>query len=150
MYYKKIENIFGELASCFVTEKNGLIICFYGYKNGEYVSYLLIAYNNQFKQLTQNYFNTLAINMDAFFYSIFFREDSGAFIYYNNQTLYYGYPNNLINDLIKLSDNKLAFFTSSANLEILFIVILNIFNANNINNIKIRYYSIENYKIIKF
>ena len=180
---KKIENIFGELASCFVTEKNGLIICFYGYINGEFVSYLLIAYNNKFKQLNKDYFIPTGINMNAYFYSIFFREDSGAFIYYNNQTLDFGYPNikfikydvdegsfkdyflennlivlnkyifnngNLINDLIKISDNKLGFFTSSANLEILFIVILNIFNVNNINNIKIRYYSIENYKLLNY
>ena len=90
---KKIENIFGELASCFVTEKNGLIICFYGYINGEFSSYLLIAYNNEFKQLNKDYFIPTGINMNAFFYSIFFREDSGAFIYYNNQTLDFGYPN---------------------------------------------------------
>ena len=44
---KKIEIIFGEFAICFVKEKNGLIIYFYGYKNGELVSYLLIAYDNQ-------------------------------------------------------------------------------------------------------
>ena len=180
---KIIENIFGELASCFVTEKNGLIICFYGYKNGDFISYLLIAYNNEFKELKKDYFIPTGINMGAFFYSIFFREDSGAFIYFNNETLYVGYPNikfikydidegsfkdyfsniniivlnkylfncgNLINDLIKISDNKLVFFTSLYNLETLYIIILNIFNINNIDNIKIRYYSIENYKLLNF
>ena len=59
-------------------------------------------------------------------------------------------PDYLINDLIKITDNKIGFFTSSKNLEVLFIVILNIFNINNKNNIKIRYYSIETYKLLNY
>ena len=60
---KKIENIFGELASCFVTEKNGLIICFYGYKSDEIVKYLLVAYNNKFKELKKDYIIPNGINI---------------------------------------------------------------------------------------
>jgi len=177
------ENIYGEIASCFVTEKNRIIICFYAYKNGEFISYLLIAYDKEFNQLVKDYFIPPGLNINAFFYSIFFRGDSGAFIFYNNQTKEVAYPNikfikydveegkfkeyfsdnnlivlneyifnygSLINDLIKISDNKLGFFTSSSNLETLYIIILNIFNKDNINNIKIRYYSIENYKLLNF
>ena len=178
----KIENIHGEVASCFVTEKHRLIICFYIFKNDTLSSYLLIAYNSQLVELKKEFFKPSGLNIHVFFYSIFFREDVGAFIYYrtktdgfspiiffkeydvednsfkdyfsNNNSIildkYNFKPDSLINDLIKISDNKLGFFTSSQNLETLFIILINIFNNANESNIKIRYYSIENYQLLNF
>ena len=178
----KIENTTGEIASCFVTENKKTIICFYLYKNGTLESYLLLAYNRQLIELKKEFFKPSGLNRYVFFYSIFFREDAGAFIYFKTQTVdfapiiffkeydvnnnsfkdyfsnnnliildkYIFSPEYLLNDLIKISDNKLGFFTSSQNLETLFIILINIFNNNGENNIKIRYYSIENYKLLNF
>ena len=130
-------------------------------------SYLLIAYNRQLIELKKEFFKPSGLNIYVFFYSIFFREDAGAFLYYKTKTngftpiiffkeydvendLFKDYfsdnnliildqynfsPEYLINDLIKISDNKLGFFTSSQNLETLFIIIINIFNNNDVNNI---------------
>ena len=179
---KIIEHVFGYIASCFIIEKNEILICFYGYDNQTIVSYLFLAYNNLFEELRREYFTPLGINKNVFFYSIFFRENAGVFLFYKNEfdTFYpviffkqydeedgsfkdYFLNNNLIvlneyifntdyllNDLIKISDNKLVFFTSSKNLETLFIIIFNIFNFNNMNNIKIRYYSIESYRLLNY
>jgi len=178
----KMEHSFLDIASCFITEKNVTLICFYGYDNSSYISYLLIAYNNELEELTREYIPSFGLNYKVFFYSIFFKENAGVFIYYKNESNVY-YPNiffkqydvkndsfenyfldnnlvvlneyvfntdYLLNDIIKISDNKIGFFTSSKNLEVLFIVILNIFNINNKNNIKIRYYSIETYKLLNY
>ena len=179
---KEIKYCYGEISSCFKTEKNNLIICFYGYnKNWEIISFILLAYDENFKQLELKYYFPSGINLFVYFYSIFFREDAGAFIYYREIESEIFYPiiffakydledkcfknyfsdNNIItldkyifntgynmNELIKLSDNKLALIAGSKNLEVLFIVTLNIFNINNINNIKIRYYSVEMLKLL--
>jgi len=47
------------------------------------------------------------------------------------------------NEIIKISDSKIGLFCSSLEADILYIIILNIFDINNLNNIKVRYYSIE-------
>ena len=47
------------------------------------------------------------------------------------------------NEIIKISDSKIGLFCSSLEADILYIIILNIFDINNSNNIKVRYYSIE-------
>ena len=178
----KIENTFGEISSCFITEKHKTVICFYIYQNETLTSYLLIAYNSQLEELKKEFFKPSGFSIFTFFYSIFFRENAGAFIYYKNEmndflpiiffkeynvedeSFKYYFSNNdliildkfifrteyLINDLIKISDNKLGFFTSSQNLETLFITLINIFNNNDVSNIKIRYYSIENYQLLNF
>ena len=180
---RTIEYGFGEISSCFITETNKLIICFYGYnKNWQLVSFIISVYNQNFNHLNNLSFTPQGINLYEYFYSIFFREDSGAFIYYktesessypiiffkkydldDNSFKDYFSKNNLINldkyifnprynknELIKISDNKLAFLAGSVNLETLFIVILNIFNINYENNIKIRYYSIETLKLLNY
>ena len=49
---RKIEYVSGEISSCFITEANKLIICFYGYnKNWEVVSFIISVYNENFKIL---------------------------------------------------------------------------------------------------
>ena len=50
----------------------------------------------------------------------------------------------LLNDLIKISDNKIVFISASENTEILYIIIFNIFGEK---KIKIRYYSIAIYAL---
>jgi hypothetical protein len=66
--------------------------------------------------------------------------------YVNNYNIYF---NNycLKNDLIKITDNKLCFITSSNNNETLYIIFLNILNEN---DVVIRYYSINIFKLNKY
>ena len=57
---------------------------------------------------------------------------------------YYFDDNYILNDIIKISDNKIAFFTTSKyDKAILYIIIINYYKIDNSNNIKIRYYSIQ-------
>ena len=180
---RKIEYGSGEISSCFITKANKLIICFNGYnKNWEVLSFIISVYNEDFKPVNSLSFTPSGINIYIYFYSIFFREDAGAFIYYKSEaeTFYpiiffkkydlddssfkdYFSKNNLIsldnyifnpgynmNELIKISDNKLALITGLLNYETLFVVILNIFDINLMNNIKIRYYSIEILKLLNY
>jgi len=158
-----IEYGFGEICSCFITEANKLIICFYGYiRNLEEASFIILVYSINFNPLNRLSFTPSGINLYLYFYSIFFREDAGAFIYYkteseisypiiffkeynlndNNLKDYFSntniiildkyifYPEYNLNELIKISDNKLAFIAGSITLETLYIVTLNIFKIN--------------------
>jgi len=176
-----IEECQGEISSCFKTEKNNLIICFYGYnKYWPYISFLLLVYDLNLKEIKKEYYSPSGLNFYVYFYSIFFREDAGAFIYYNTETINYypiiffksfdledksfkDYFSNIyfialdkyifnsgynFNELIKVSDNKLALIAIAKNSERLYIVTLNIFKINNKDNIKVRYYSIDTFKLL--
>jgi len=46
-----IEYGFGEISSCFITEANKLIICFYGYNKNWEVSFIILVYNVFFNTL---------------------------------------------------------------------------------------------------
>ena len=181
------EKGFGEFASCFLTEKSEILICFYGYTISNNLYYLITAYNKNLTKLSKEQCYFSGIQIDNYFYCTSFKEDAGVFIYYNYTSSEYYYPviyfknynisNNsfenyfkdiefiildkylfitesLSNNLMKISDNKLAFFTASKNTEKVYIVLINIFIFDNSNKIKIRYYSIEikklfNYKLYK-
>ena len=176
---KNMDNII----SCFKTEKNGYIICFSDYSEGiNYYTnkyfYYIIAYTQDLIKLC-DYSQFIEKNTNSFIYSIAFKNDAGAFIYFqydypliffkeyqysNNSFRNYFYEINEIkldkfpfdkteykNDFIKISDNKLGLFSASTNSEILYIVIISIFYNNvNLNFVKIRYYSIELYKILNY
>ena len=62
-----MEYSFLDIGSCFVTEKNETLICFYGYDNSEYVRYVFIAYNKVLKELKREFFTPLGINYKVFF-----------------------------------------------------------------------------------
>ena len=53
----------------------------------------------------------------------------------------------LLNDIIKINNNKICFLTISNNKEKLYIIIINLFREN---KYKIRYYMIEMYKLYKY
>ena len=180
---KEIGHSFGEIGSCFFTEKSQMIICFYLFSESFFNTYFLfIAIDKEFNFLIQEKYNPPLKSIYAYFYSIFFKEDAGAFVYYkfesqnfypviffkefnmrerifkdhflnNNEIILDKYIFNVghnYNDLIKISNNKLGFFTASMNLEVIYIIILNFYNINNLNNIKIRYYSIEIYQLLNY
>ena len=173
-----------QIASCFTTEKN-TIICFYCFEketSSDKLYFLITAYSNDLKILSEIEINDSGIKNDSYFYSISFKEEVGIFIYYNrsNTTDYpviffkefisqncsfsnyfkdfdnivlnkYYFNNNYIrNDIIKISDNKIAFFTTSSEKDILYIIIITCYNISNSYNIKIRYYSIEIYKLFHY
>jgi hypothetical protein len=61
---RKIKYCFGEISSCFKTETNNLIICFYGYsKNWQNASFIILAYDENFNQINEHYFSPPGINL---------------------------------------------------------------------------------------
>jgi len=130
----------------------------------------------------KKFFTPQGFNDYSFFYSIYFRENAGAFAYYqtesgvshpviffkklninkdsfmdylseNNTIVLDQYTFNsyyILNDIIKINDNKIGFFTTSNSMKVLYIIILNFYNENNRENIKIRYYSIEIYELLNY
>ena len=165
---------YGSLSTCFMIESSETIICFLIENEN---TYNIIAYNNDLIQLNNYTFYSKFIK-NSFFYSKYFREDAGVFIYYKylneesenvfpniffkkfnhetNEFEDYFSENNAIlldrysfesfyaqNEIIKISDSKIGIFSTSIKSDILYIIILNIFNIHNSNNIKVRYYSVE-------
>ena len=59
----------------------------------------------------------------------------------------YYYNNLLLSDLIKITDNKVVFVSSSKNKEILYLILFNIFGENEDIRVKIRYYSLPLYDL---
>ena len=174
-----IKNETSNIGSCFRIENTQIIICFYLMKNQNCFS--ISAYSFELFKLNETLYDCKK-KEDSFYYSIFFRENAGVFVYYKNDFNYpiiffKKYDNNsnsfdnyfsditeinldkynlnkdyLKNDIIKISDHKIAVFSTSNNKKILYIIILLFFNGenNNSNNIKINYYSIEIYKLFNY
>ena len=178
-----IKNCFGEIASCFFVEAIEVVICFYGCIKDGKEGYYILAYDDDLDEVTKEFFIPEGFNKALYFYSIYFRENAGAFIYYqtisdvshpviffkklntnkssfidyfseNNSIIFdhrFNYNTNyMLNDLIKINDNKLGFFTCSSNSQVLYIIILYVNNGNNGKNMKIRYYSIEIYQLLNY
>ena len=177
-----ITNSFGEIASCFFVEAINITICFYGCENDGNKGYCILAYDKNLNETAKEFFTPSGFNDNSYFYSIYFRDNAGAFVYYqnehdvshpviffkklnknkdsfidyfseNNTIVLYQYIFNtyhMLNDFIKINDNKIGLFTASNNLEILYIIIVNFYNGNNGKNIKIRYYSIEIYELLNY
>ena len=178
---------YGGIVSCFQTENNKIIICFYGGLDpGWKYKLIIVSYNITLSELKKEEIKSHNGNFFEFgdyFYSIFFKEDGGFFIYYMKNSIGKKYPfvifkkynkidnkfenyfsnineiklnknifdtGYLKNDIIKISDNKLGFFTVSENHDIIFIILLNIFKLNNDYNIKVRYYSIAIYNFFHY
>ena len=174
---------FGEISSCFMIESKEIIVCFYGsINNDNKYYYSIIAFDYDLNELKDYMMDYTKIGERAYFYSFYFREEAGAFIYYKylNEESEVSYPfiffkkfncetnifedyfseNNsilldkyifesyyTINDFIKISDSKIGLFCTSSMNDILYIIILNTFSIDNSNNIKVRYYSIEYFKL---
>jgi len=113
---------------CIYFKENAGAFIYY-YSDSE-VSYPIIFFKklNENKNSFTNYFsgpnNDIALNQYIPFYTTY-----------------------TMNDLIKINDNKIGFFTASSSRKILFIIILNFYNENNEEYIKIRYYSIGIYDL---
>ena len=89
------------------------------------------------------FFKKLNINKDSFMY--YLSENNTIVLDQYTFNSYY-----ILNDIIKINDNKIGFFTTSNSMKVLYIIILNFYNGNNRENIKIRYYSIEIYELLNY
>ena len=105
-------------------EDVGVFSIFYKYDNNKIKPFFI------FKELKNNQLNNYLSNSDY--------EDSKIIIEKSdfNYTLAF-------TDLVKINDNKIAFVSCSTSKEILYIIVLNIFNKSAKNLVKIRYYSIQ-------
>ena len=177
-----ITKSFVEIASCFFVEEINITICFYGCENNSNKGFCILAYDKDLNETAKKFFIPQGFNDYSFFYSIYFRENAGAFAYYQTESgvshpviffqklninkdtfIDYLSENNtivldqytfhsyfMLNDIIKINDNKIGFFSTSENKNVLYIIILNFYNGNNRENIKIRYYSIEIYELLNY
>ena len=109
-------------------EDSGVFIYFKYFDNDCYYPVIFFKNYNKNNNSFENYFNeTNEIKLDKYLFLT-------------------GYK---MNNLIKISDYKLGFFTGSYNSEILYVIIINIFVIDN-NKFKIMYYSIEINKFFNF
>ena len=165
------------IISCFETESKK-IVCFYqNEKNYKYniltFNESFVNTSQSYTQLTQ-----ASTEYNLFYKAIHLKKEIGAFIYFVNNddkspilslkichhedNIFYDYnnfgnvelnkkefnSNAMLNDIIKINDNKICYFAPSPNKESLNIVIFFIYNDD--NNMMIRYYSYEMFNEYKF
>jgi len=158
------------IISCFET-KSKKIVCFYRNEKNKKFNILTLneSFVNTSQSYTQ--FIEASDEYNLFFKAIHLKEEIGAFIYFINSNdknpifslkichhegnVFYDYnnfgsvelnkkefnSNGMLNDIIKIHDNKICYIGPSPNKESLNIVIFFIYN--NDNNMMIRYYSYE-------
>ena len=158
--------------SCFLTEHSKTIICLSNIIN----SGLITAFDQNLNEIGRDLILTINSNKDTFLKCIHLKDEIGVFIYYNRILLFNAdYPtiifknfngnsfvdylneikldkksfniNFLLNDIIKISDKKLCFSSTSEEKDELYIVLINIFDSN---NLAIRYYSIAIKNLYKY
>ena len=167
--YKNINAIYKENTgfSCFQT-KNQIITCFFLNDNQEYI---IVAYDYNLNILKDDVVSREDIFFNQTFYKcIHLKGEIGVFSYYKKFSIFYPIlffkklneeknfenylqqielnkieiqydPYILLNDLIKMNDNKLCFCTTDNVIkEKLFIILINLFSTT---NYKVRYYSIN-------
>ena len=163
------------ITSCFETEQKK-IACFYQKNNLKYTIVTIDEdFNNTSQNYTT--IATASEDINTFFKAIHFKKEIGAFIYYINITdiypifslkycseednIFYNYKNYeeiivnkmsfnsnaMMNDIIKVEDNKICFISISSDKNSLIIVIFNTYNED--NYMSIRYYSNDMYNLYR-
>ena len=166
------------IISCFETESKKIVCFYQNEKNKKYnILTLNESFVNTSQSYTQ-FTEEASDEYDLFYKAIHLKGEIGAFIYFMNDddknpifslkichhedNKFYDYnnfgnvvlnkmefiPNAMLNDIIKINDNKICYIGPSPNKESLNIVIFNIYN--NDNNMMIRYYSYEMFNEYKF
>ena len=160
---------FGSQISCFLSIQK-LIICFYLTKNNNDISYNIVKYDKDFSNKKELVFASdlnddktflkcihlkseigvyaYYIYKDNFFFPVFlFKEfDSNTFKDYLPRleiSSHHFLNNVLINDLIKLTESKIAFSSVVEDKKIVYIILMNIFGDK---KIRLRYYSLNLYE----
>ena len=165
---------YGKMVSCFQTE-NKVIVCFYITSLTD-KSYKIVTFNENFETVNRDFgISVNYIEENIFFKGIHYKDEIGAFLYYNIngdniypyiyfyniKALTFEYKASLtldkyqinynidlnLNDFMKISEEVLCFSTLSENRETLYIIILNIFSFS---LSQIRYYKIETFGLYNF
>ena len=162
----KSDSIKSYICSCFESDNN-YIICFY---RDDSNNYAVAVYNQELELQKSGVITSTSNNGDYFFKCIHFTEDTGAFLYYDTNSVsvkfkkYFGgniidhfnrisqieITNNnyrtevKMNDMIKLGDKKFCFITMGTDKKLLNLVVVNSYDDE---NIKIRYYIIRTYNL---
>ena len=169
---------YGYMTSCFGTEDGEYIFCFYIYSLDETKYKIIIFDNKLKKQSPELSISPSVMDKNIFYKCIYYEGNKGIFVYYDiidNNGPYpvilfkrkedneikdwenlniisiksYNFSTNFnLNDIIKLSNNYIYFASVSTDKEILYIVMLNIFD--NQSKIKIRYYIIRIFGIYQY
>ena len=165
--------IFKSMTSCFETETLKIVCFYQKSKTKEYTILAFNdTYINATSQ-NYTYLLAASNDTNLFYKAIHFKKEIGVFIYYlsiddtypiasikncnHKDNRFYNYKNYgeinlnkkvfnsnaLMNDIIKLDDNKICFISISNNKNSLIIVIFNFYNQD--NYMKIRYYSYDMY-----
>lgn len=173
------ELIVGNSVSCFKADEFDIIICFILNKYSSYSSYSvfsIIVLDKELKKKTSETFQINSFYQNSFYKCIKWRNNVGAFFYYQlnnnknkifpyfslryykqstNEVLYYNSNSyqdieinykdtqfnidSSLNDIVKLNEKKICFSTISENKEILYIILINLYQGY----LNIRYYPIE-------
>ena len=169
---------YGYISSCFETEDNEYIICFYLHSLVDSQYKIIIFDKNLTKIDPELIITSNIINEYFFFKCIFYEGNKGIFIYYDTieeegpyakvlfrqkiedeirewdnlnevQISSYIFETHInLNDIIKLSNNFICFSSISTNKDILYIVMLNIFEEQ--SKVKIRYYLMRTYDLYHY
>ena len=168
----------GDMASCYETEDCEYIICFYLNSPSQRIYNILIYDNNLIKDTTEFKITANIVQTNYFFKCIHYEGNKGIFIYYDTINDEGPYPiilfktkidqdiidwNSLseikldsyifeysvnLNDLIKISNRTICFSSVSRKKDLLYIVMINIFD--NESKIKIRYYIIRTFQLYNY
>ena len=167
----------GNMVSCYETEDCAHIFCFYlDSLSGK--SFKIAIYNNILNKISDHSIVSQFIEATIFFKCIHYEGDKGIFIYYNTINNAGPYPFILfktkkdasiadwdylseirinsyffeysvyLNDIIKISNEIICFSSVSPEKDILYIVIINIFD--NESKVKIRYYLIRSFELYNY
>ena len=172
----KIDNNFNRIVSCYFM--NPLIVIFYLNRTPKFVVRIYnfkLEQNGEDSELDSLDTSGYRTGDGHFFKSIHLKNNIGVFAYYKGQNILnpniligeinndyvftsiikkeiteYNFQTNLLlNDLIKINDNRFSFITTSTNFTQLYIILFDLYN--NDSNLKIRVYkpNLSNYKFVK-
>ena len=154
------------ISSCFESDNN-YIICFY---KDDSSNYTMVVYNQELEFQKSDTITSTSNNGNYFFKCVHFTEDTGAFLYYDTNSVSVKFKkyfqgnildhfnnnsqisitnNNFktevkMNDMIKIGDKKFCFITMGQDKRSLNLIVVN--NYDN-TNFKIRYYIIHTYNL---
>ena len=169
-----LDDSYSRIVTCFETDDK-IIICLYLNKDHylEIYGYSQKTSTGAVQNLLYNE-KEIDENADIFFKGIHLKKEIGVFMYYTSTSdsnpiisfknvdkdkremvnynlgnvepnKYNLNPGTLLNDIIKINDNKICICSTSQNKEILYLLILNLFD--DVSTIMINYYAIEIYKL---
>ena len=166
---------FCRIVTCFETDDFIIICLYLNKNHYlEIYGYAQITLKGAVQTLLYNA-NTIEEDADIFFKGIHFKKEIGIFMYYTstsstNPIISFKYidkvkaemvnynnlgniilnkyelnPGTLLNDILKINDSKICICSTSSNKEILYLLILNLFDDD--TKVMINYYAIEIYKL---